>query len=555
MKNGNRRTGLRMTVPLGACLLLFGVSPCLAETWHTEIIEDDLAFWGFQTRGFVSDSTGTLHMLMRGNRLIYARCPEGGDWQAEEIAPSPCGLEASMAVSRSGIPHVAYYDPKAKRLFHAVRDDAGWRIEPAGDLYLAGRYNSICLDSIDNPVISFLAHSPLRLCVARLYDSGWDIETIWAANVDEHLTSIGIDASGTMYIACRRPADSYSYSLVIGTSGDWNCIEIIDHYCTFGPMIMVDRSSLPFVVYESDEGIDCGRINGTEIEWEMVPGHAHSHLEDTCFTPSGVLTFLTQCLDYRQQTIEYVVREEDRWSIHSIDRESLEIDFYWISYCIDRSDQVHIGGFRGLEIDHIGDVFGSRYLEEITTGYSIEDPCISLRTPDGPPCVTYLRDGWNQLVLAEKTDGVWQKEIAVQGSSEHPLGAFSMTTNRDAEPVICYNAGDSLWLAVKSATGWQHEMVREGGLVGQVKYDDEEREHLVYYVQNGAKLDLEYSRRIENGGWATERIYPDVRSAGSRAKLLDIDQMNRPHVAFRTGGGTSYYTTFYYSSFAPVNYL
>ncbi|GEM_PF-5084632 len=545
MKNGNRRTGLRMTVPLYVCLLLFGVTPCLAETWHTEIIEDDLAFWGFQTRGFVSDSTGTLHMLMRGNRLIYARCPEGGDWQAEEIAPSPCGLEASMAVSQSGIPHVAYYDPKAKRLFHAVREDDGWRIEPAGDLYLAGRYNSICLDSIDNPVISFLAHGPLRLCVARLYDYGWDIETIWGVEVDEHSTSIGMDAQGLVHVALLQKSEPKKLILVSEQHQDWMCRAIAEgESLGYGPVLYANESGGPYVVYQLDHTYYCAVFQDPNLFVEELP-EVDFFRESSDLSRSGCLTicgYLSRSFSGDNYLdLDLFVRTSSGWvRTHQetmIDDNSGTPE---VTHHFDEHQRLHVvksGGIwhdRFIEIDHYNDALGDMDRKVMIRGYYNQEPRTALNPGDDRPHVVWYRYGRNQLMHAVKTSIGWEQETVLDYPTGPWIGQYSVTMNRDNQPAICYEIGGQLRLTVKTEQGWTDEVIREGAMCGQVAYDHEEREHAIYYYYQDNLAVLGYSRRLDNGGWHHEEVYRDVRPVHVSSHQLEIDDLNRPNVVFRS---------------------
>lgn len=174
-----------------------------------------------------------------------------------------------MAIDDAGNPHVTFYDPSQRRLCYASRKNTGWYIEYVGDLEQAGRFNSICLDLNGNPVI-IIAQIPLRLCLAHLYEHGWDIETIDGVDVFETPTSIGVGSDGVINIMITPRSEDVSILLIRGQSRDWSFHPVpgVDSIHS-DPILRVNNVAGPFIIYNSYE-FQCAVWKNDHFDVELM---------------------------------------------------------------------------------------------------------------------------------------------------------------------------------------------------------------------------------------------------------------------------------------------
>jgi hypothetical protein len=155
--------------------------------------------------------------------LKYARW-DGSTWQIETVDYDSdptiiIGFNTSLALDSDGFAHISYVwyqeiqeppDPiDANSLKYARWDGSSWQIEfvdeGQGDNDLVGWWNSIALDSLDYPHISFGRNSPENqdLRYARWDGSAWQIECV-SAGIQLKGTSLKLDGSDNPRIACVR---------------------------------------------------------------------------------------------------------------------------------------------------------------------------------------------------------------------------------------------------------------------------------------------------------------------------------------------------------------
>ncbi len=130
----------------------------------------------------------------------------GNGWwlQAVDQIGSRSPSYISLALAADGTPHVAYYDVDAGDLKYArsryPMPAADWEIttvDSAGDV---GGYNSLALNAVGMPFISYLDWTNSTLKVAELTSSGWISETVTEIGSTGH-NSLAVDRRGDVRIA------------------------------------------------------------------------------------------------------------------------------------------------------------------------------------------------------------------------------------------------------------------------------------------------------------------------------------------------------------------
>lgn len=516
---------------------------CSAETWHTEVIDEALVFSGFPDRGFVSDAFGTQHLLVEGNRLIYARCPDGGDWIQEEIAPSPYGQDASMAIDDAGNPHVAFYDPSQKRLYYAFRDESGWRIERVGDIEQAGRFNSICLDLNGNPVISFLAHTPLRLCVAHLLAYGWDVETIDGVEVYESPTSVGVGGDGVINIMVTPISDDVAILLIRGRSRDWTFHPVPGvNSIQCDPILRVNKVAGPFIIYVSYR-FSCAVWKNDHFDVESMPRGLNEYNFTVDLTPSGFISVCcrNKCWPDKLDLI-LAIRANSEWSTatyqmefdySSINRHCHFVDSHFALNIACMTDYL-IQGY--LRLDVIEDVLTTLDRKTITQGYIPRTPCVATQCPNDRFHIAYIRNGTNQVMYMVCENGEWSQDSVYQANPGVEIGSVSLTLSLDDQPAICHTDSGYLYLSVKSGDEWNREVISKSDIInGQMEYDRDAREHVIcFYKNTTSEIAIGYAQRLEDGEWGFEEMSRNVQCPNPNSRILAIDELNQPNVLYKS---------------------
>ena len=135
------------------------------------------------------DSQGVPHVVsidpsQFGSRdSIEYSVPDGDGWAVEKVGSGPVKYEfgTTIAIDSTGRPHIAWFDDGTEELKYAVKDSGAWAISTVDADGDAGRFPSMALDSLDNPVISYYepdGDTAGHIKLARWNGQAWDIQRI-----------------------------------------------------------------------------------------------------------------------------------------------------------------------------------------------------------------------------------------------------------------------------------------------------------------------------------------------------------------------------------------
>lgn len=133
------------------------------------------------------------------------------------------GRFSSIAINRYGSPEISYYDETNKDLRFAKWTGTAWdytSIDTTGDV---GKYTSIALDASDDPWISYYDETNGKLKCASFEGSTWYCREVDGPNVGLY-TSIKVSSSGIPWISYYDVAGGLKLASL--EAGDWNCVTI-----------------------------------------------------------------------------------------------------------------------------------------------------------------------------------------------------------------------------------------------------------------------------------------------------------------------------------------
>jgi hypothetical protein len=143
-----------------------------ADVWSDRLEVATLLGNGVYFGAALNPDNGPVFSLNRGG--LERREWRDGAWASEVISPTVLANQhSSLAFSREGNPHVAYYQGDTGDLIHGQRVDGSWQfttVDQSGDV---GLYPRLLLRNGDSPVIVYWDSSNNRLKVAERVNQNW----------------------------------------------------------------------------------------------------------------------------------------------------------------------------------------------------------------------------------------------------------------------------------------------------------------------------------------------------------------------------------------------
>ncbi|MEW6573798.1 MAG: Ig-like domain-containing protein [Bacillota bacterium] len=149
------------------------ISYFYADSWDLRYTYKDGSGWHIETAessgypGYYSslalDASGYPHIsYIKGaeavggptNDLKYAYKDAGG-WHIEAVDTYGFIYWTSIALDRSGYPHIGYWDVTNKYPRYGYKDGSGWHLETVPDGFYSGEYVSLALDASDKPRMTY----------------------------------------------------------------------------------------------------------------------------------------------------------------------------------------------------------------------------------------------------------------------------------------------------------------------------------------------------------------------------------------------------------------
>ena len=170
------------------------------------------------------------HELLRRPRTYRTRSDTQSwpatRWQREVVDEAVwLGEFNSLALDRSGNPHISYLDVTHSQLKYAHRGGAAWEISVLETVRWWGGYTSIALDSQDLPHITY-GGPPVGMRYARRdgATAGWQFETL---SSDGWFTSLALDDADQPHMVYYATGQrSLAYGRRDSEGWDW---QVVDH--------------------------------------------------------------------------------------------------------------------------------------------------------------------------------------------------------------------------------------------------------------------------------------------------------------------------------------
>ncbi len=266
--------------------------------------------------------------------LLLPVLAAAGAWRIETVDDEgDVGRYNSLALDDLDHPHISYLDSDNRYLKYARWDGSAWQIEIV-DSQGIQMGNSLALDSSNHPHISYYKISNNSLNYAY-WDETWLIETIDTARAD--CNSIRLDNNDYPHIAYSG-YDNLKYAFWDGSS--WQ-IEFLDYAenAFLETSLALDSSGNPhiaYTIYYLDSGYSFLKYtfwDGDEWQFETI-----QYEEYGCQYPSLELnSFGYPNITYDNNYLNYVSWDGDDWQIETID-----IAGRINSLALDSSDYPHI---------------------------------------------------------------------------------------------------------------------------------------------------------------------------------------------------------------------
>jgi methionine-rich copper-binding protein CopC len=220
-------------------------------SWYKEVIGTG----GGSTTSIALDKNNTPHISYSdGFKLLYA-VKIGSVWSIQTVdsAGTYIGEYNSLALDSSGNPHISYYNETnggltGYDLKYAYYSGGAWHkstVDSTGDV---GGFNSIALDSSNNPHISYYDATNKKLKYASYTGSYWITQTADSGNVGEY-TSLKLDSSNNPHITYYDGTNcDLKYAYKNGTS--WK-VNTVDNTWTVGSYnsLSLDSTGNPSISY------------------------------------------------------------------------------------------------------------------------------------------------------------------------------------------------------------------------------------------------------------------------------------------------------------------
>ena len=452
-----------------------------ASGWHSETVDSSGVLAGKYT-SLVLDGNGYPHISYNCHNggggtfyLKYAYQDIGG-WHLETVDDSPqaVGDYTSLALDRSGYPHISYFDNTNRDLKYAYWDGAVWLIEVMDNARRIGAHVSLALDENGHPHIGYEGNYNLQY--AHWDGTAWHNETVESGQYTGRFPSLAVDGKGDPHIShYDGTSDGLRYTY---------------------------RDTLRWYSEIVDSTGDVGQSTSLALDGSDYPHISY--------------------YDYTNENLKYAYWDGASWHIETVSSMGyVQASTAPTSLALDQDDYPHISYYSATNKDMM-------YIYQDATGWHTETvdsegdvgTYASLALDEnGYPHISYIAGGPDVgLKYAYRDASGWHSNLLEIGSSQFTYLAI----DEMGYPHISYyynpNYGD-LKYAYQDGAGWHIETLDSEGAVGpatSLDLDESGHPHISYQDQSNS--DLKYAH------YSTIPFAPvleNIAITGSTTGILD----------------------------------
>ncbi|MEN6343666.1 MAG: PEP-CTERM sorting domain-containing protein [Armatimonadia bacterium] len=254
-------------------------------------------------------------------------------WQTETLPTDvPNVSYLSFALGAGDQPWIAYYKGSSQDLMCATYDGASWQSSAADSAGWVGKYNSIVLDALNRPQVSYFEErnssgtTTYDLKYATYDGSSWSRQTVDTGGSNEvgPYTSIALDSLGRAHIAYYdRTNGDLKYAHFDGTT--WQ-VEQVDTVGDVGryASLRLDAYDRPHVSYYDATNTNLKYAMKTATGWEIetVDGQSPTNTLVGQHTSLALDSANRAHITYWAETgqdLRYAYEDETGWHAQTVD--------------------------------------------------------------------------------------------------------------------------------------------------------------------------------------------------------------------------------------------
>jgi len=525
------------TIFLLSFLVSFSSARSTHHEWEIECVDCPRYISHLSQRNIAVDSYGTCHMVYGGDHLYYAR-DDGSGWRIETVDDTPgVGMYASIALGRSGSPHIAYGDDPRGALKYAYYDRDGWVIETVDVQNRGGRWVAIYLDDSGNA--HFIHHDTAGCqcdyCGTVFYvfktSSGWETECI--PEMFGYGSSLVVDETGCAHITC--PSKHHPFLYAVWSNTGWQIQEIIEEFRDVDRSSLwydEDRIHLAFADSYHDDSLGYAYSDGDQWVVEYVDkGMAPSLIVD-----GNGIPYIGYLPEYSVPGLRLACRTEAGWSIQTVDVDPCS---FQPSLAIDNEGNPRVGFRRSYSDLWMAKYNGSDWSSDmIDSGGTVGTFSSIAIDPAGLPHISYYDHMNGDLKYASIESGDWFiQSVMCEGSVGK---GSSLGIDVQGNPHISFHdqTGKSVNYAYLDQAIWHIDIIEEVGTpstYSSLVLDSAGNPHISFPRRRSyddTLAGIRYAWR-DTDSWRKESVITDHRAGGYCS--LDLDQSDHPHVSHNFG--------------------
>ena len=260
--------------------LKYAFLPAGGSNWFTMTLDQML---GDFLSGIAVDPKGNPYICYSPGVLKLAVF-DGRRWKIQEVDPDN-GLVhfyCSVRFGPDGAPHLSWYVETPFTVHHAVLRDGVWIARIVDNQDLPGKINSMAVDRLGNPQLSYIGLNGTKLKYARFNGQVWTRINLEAPNQGLEMSrgdtgmgnSIAIDRDNNPMISYF---DTSSLKFAHSVDGKWK-FEIIDRFDpldkwgwrTFRSTTVLDRKGNPHIGYQCPLGLKHAWWDGHQWRTQVI---------------------------------------------------------------------------------------------------------------------------------------------------------------------------------------------------------------------------------------------------------------------------------------------